>query len=408
MKKNQKEPPDNWKTKTLGCVGKFSKGKGLSKKDINSTGKIKAIPYTSIYTDFKEVINYDKINRFTSSNNTLIINSPHLLIAGSSNMLENIGKTTAYDAKKSVAVGGDVIVFKTDENVSFLSNLLNTFEHRNKIVSLSQGSTIRHVYPSTFENYEVIIPNCKDEQSTIAKNLSDISELIQHLDYLITKKKNIMQGTMQKLLTGKIRLKGFKEKWSESTLEQNGVFTKGKGIKKTEVADHGLSCIRYGEIYTKYNVIVNETISRIPLEITKKSQKVKEGDLLFTGSGETADEIGKCIVYQGKKPCYAGGDILIFSGNKNDPLFFAFLLNSENIQKQKSSMAQGDMVVHIYASSLKKLKIKIPDIPEQQKISKTLFDMRLEIQELESKRDKYIMIKNGMMQKLLTGEIRLV
>ena len=282
------------------------------------------------------------------------------------------------------------------------SNYFNKFLNK-----LKAGSTINHLYQKDFMDFDFFVPSYSIQEK-ITKILTDTSQIIEQLEYFITKKKNIKQGVMQELLTGKRRLAGFNDKWKETTLNEIGVFTKGKGIKKTEISDMGLQCIRYGEIYSKYDTSVEETLSNIPIEIAKKSQQIKNGDLLFTGSGETPDEIGKCIVYLGKKLCYAGGDIIIFSVNGNNPLFLAFLLNFDYVQKQKTSMAQGDMVVHIYSSSLKKLKIKIPQIPEQIAISKILFDIDSEIQELETKRDKYIMLKNGMMQKLLTGEIRLV
>jgi type I restriction enzyme, S subunit len=276
-----------------------------------------------------------------------------------------------------------------------------------RIMSMTAKSSVDSVRMNMIAKMLIPLPE-KQEQMRIASTMRDIIELIEKLETTIEKKKNIKEGSMQELLTGKRRLTGFTEEWKETTLGKIGIFTKGKGIKKTDIADTGFSCIRYAEIYTKYDVFVKETQSHISLDITKESQQIKTGNIIFTGSGETANEIGKCVVYLGTKQCFAGGDTIIFSSNRDDSLFLTFLLNFDYVQKQKISMAQGDMVVHIYSSSLKKLKIKIPQIPEQTAIAKILSDMDSEIKELESKRDKYIMIKNGMMQKLFTGEIRLV
>jgi len=273
--------------------------------------------------------------------------------------------------------------------------------------SVKTVTAIPHISPKDIKKFTIAIPPNNNEQIAIGESLSDIDKIIKKIEKIITKKKNIKQGTMQELLTGKRRLAGFEEEWKERTLKEIGVFTKGKGIKKTEVVDYGLQCIRYGEIYTKYDIFVEKTQSHIPLDVAKKSQQIKNGNILFTGSGETPEEIGKCIVYLGKNQCYAGGDTIIFSSHRDDPLFLVFLLNFDYIQKQKSCMAQGDMVVHIYSSSLKKLKFQIPDVPEQIAIAEILSEMNSEIKELDDKRKKYIMIKDGMMQKLLTGEIRL-
>ena len=194
-----------WEVKKLGELGSFSKGKGLPKKDIIFSGNLRAIPYTAIYTDFDEVINYRQINTFTSSTDLVVINSPHLLIASSSNMLENIGKVTAYNDNAEVAVGGDIILYKTTVDICFISYLLNTQLHRNKIIFLSQGSTIRHVYASTFANYEIKLPRI-EEQTAIASVISDMDTEIDGLEQKRDKYKAIKQGMMQELLTGKTRL----------------------------------------------------------------------------------------------------------------------------------------------------------------------------------------------------------
>lgn len=194
-----------WEVKRLGEVGAFSKGKGLSKEDVNDVGRVPAIPYTAIYTDFNEIIEYDMIDNFTSSTETVFINTPHILIAGSSNMLENIGKVSAFNSYNEVAIGGDIILYKTIANVCFISYLLNTRAHRKRIISLSQGSTIRHVYSSTFADYEVELPQPKEQQA-IAQLLTDIITEIESLEQKRNKYKMIKLGMIQELLTGRIRL----------------------------------------------------------------------------------------------------------------------------------------------------------------------------------------------------------
>jgi type I restriction enzyme S subunit len=197
---------EKWHIKRLDELGSFLKGKGLSKEDISSSGKIRAIPYTAIYTDFSEIIKYEQINTFTSSMDIFVINSPHVLIAGSSNMLENIGKATAYNDHKEVAIGGDVILYKTNSDVRFIAYLLNTIFHRKRIIALSQGVTIRHVYPSTFYNYEIEVPTFA-EQTVIADMHMTVDKDISLLKQMASLLKEQKKGLMQKLLTGKIRIK---------------------------------------------------------------------------------------------------------------------------------------------------------------------------------------------------------
>lgn len=195
-----------WAVKRFGEIGSFSKGRGLAKDDMTNSGDLPALPYTAIYTDHDEIIQIARIRHFTARTHDLeVINSPHLLIAGSSNMLENIGKATAFLGGTNLAVGGDILIYRTTADVRFLSFLMSTTPHRRKVVFLSQGSTIRHVYASTFQKYEILLPSLK-EQIAIATVLSDMEAEIAALEARRDKTCALKQGMMQKLLTGQVRL----------------------------------------------------------------------------------------------------------------------------------------------------------------------------------------------------------
>lgn len=195
-----------WETKRLGEMGSFSKGRGLAKDDLVVSGAVPAIPYTAIYTDHAEVIQLSQIRHFINSTKGLeLVSTPHLLIASSSNMLENIGKATAFIGDVSVAVGGDILLYKTTADVRFISYLLSTPAHRARVVSLSQGSTIRHVYAATFRNYELVLPSA-GEQAAIAAVLVDMDAEIAALEQRRDKTRVLKQGMMQELLTGRTRL----------------------------------------------------------------------------------------------------------------------------------------------------------------------------------------------------------
>ena len=91
--------------------------------------------------------------------------------------------------------------------------------------------------------------------------------------------------------------------WKEHKLGSLGVFSKGQGIRKKEVKDSGLPCVRYGEIYTYYGTVVRDIKSFIDLETSKQSKKLNNGDILFAGSGETKEEIGKATVFLRTEVC---------------------------------------------------------------------------------------------------------
>ncbi len=103
--------------------------------------------------------------------------------------------------------------------------------------------------------------------------------------------------------------------WTLTRLASAGTFRKGRGIKKDETKDSGLPCIRYGEIYTKYDRIIYELTSFIDQQSAEASEAIKKGDVLFAGSGETTEDIGKAVVYSGESDAYASGDIIILTVN---------------------------------------------------------------------------------------------
>lgn len=246
------------------------------------------------------------------------------------------------------------------------------------------------------------------EQRAIASALSDVDALIAALDRLIAKKSDLKQAAMQQLLTGQTRLPGYRGEWEKKRLGDVGSFLKGKGIKKTEVVGEGLPCVRYGEIYTHHNEHLKGFNSFITLETARQSQRIQKGDLLFAGSGETAEEIGKCVAYLWDLESYAGGDIVIFRPQGQSSDFLGYLMNHSNIVAQKTLMGQGDAVVHISARNLARLELYLPPVPEQTAIAAVLSDMDAEIAALERRREKTRALKQGMMQELLTGRTQLV
>ena len=195
--------------------------------------------------------------------------------------------------------------------------------------------------------------------------------------------------------------------WKKIKLGELGKFFKGKGISKAETKDTGIPCILYGEIYTDHHIYIKKIISFIDRSTASKSVLIKKGDILFTGSGETKEEIGKAVVYLDENEAYAGGDIIILRQNRVNSLYLSYVLNSYALIKQRAILGQGHSVVHIYQKDLESLELYLPSLKEQNKIAEILstWDKVIELKEklIEQKNE----LKKGLMQKLLTGEVRL-
>ena len=257
--------------------------------------------------------------------------------------------------------------------------------------------------------FTIAIPSKRVEQRAIATALSDVDALITALDKLIAKKRAIKTAAMQQLLTGKTRLPGFSGEWETKRLGELGVFLKGSNVNRDEAQSGPNPCIRYGELYTVHNEVIREFTSWISRETAEKATKIKKGDVLFAGSGETKEEIGKCASFLGDFEAYAGGDIVILRPTSDvDSIYLGYALNAPAIARQKAARGQGDAVVHISARALSDIVLKLPPVEEQTAIAQVLSDMDAEIAALEARRDKTRAIKQGMMQQLLTGRVRLV
>ena len=199
----------------------------------------------------------------------------------------------------------------------------------------------------------------------------------------------------------------FSGEWETKQLKELGQFSKGRGIKRDDVSDEGLPCVRYGELYTRYQDYILKVASRIPASVAATALPIKRGDLLFAGSGETAEEIGRCAAYLGEEQAYVGGDVIVLTPSGQNSIYLGHLMNSSIVSAQKARMGQGDAVVHIYINNLAQVQIELPPITEQNAIAETLSDVDGLLNALEALIAKKRAIKQATMQQLLTGKTRL-
>lgn len=163
-------------------------------------------------------------------------------------------------------------------------------------------------------------------------------------------------------------LKEIPSHWEEKRAKYIAKISKGSGITKLDVLENGdTPCVRYGEIYTRYNNAFSSCYSSTNLSIIESPRFFEHGDILVSGTGELVEEIGKSVVYIGSEKCLAGGDIIILKHNQN-PVFLNLALNTKYVQEQKSFGKAKLKVVHISSSEIGGLYLALPPLPEQEKI----------------------------------------
>ena len=172
------------------------------------------------------------------------------------------------------------------------------------------------------------------------------------------------------------------DSWEWSRVSALGTMIRGKGIKRNDLTTKGLPCLRYGEIYTTYNISFNKTISKIPIELDKHCVHLNKNDIAFTLTGENKPDIAKTIAYLGEEPVAVGGDLACWKYHGMLPLYLVYYMSSPYAISKKCDLSTGDIIVHISTGKIGSFLIPIPPIAEQQRIVKKINEMLNIVKEL--------------------------
>ncbi|SES04610.1 type I restriction enzyme, S subunit [Vreelandella subterranea] len=257
----------------------------------------------------------------------------------------------------------------------------------------------------TVRELPLALPPTLKEQRAIATALSDVDALLEELDRLIAKKHDIKQATMQQLLTGQTRLPGFEGEWEEAQLGELCSFHKGKGLPKSSLDAYGrYECIHYGELFTQYGVEIRKTISRTSTRGDKFLSVAN--DVLMPTSDVTPSGLAKASCIKSDK-VVLGGDILVIRADPHtlNGTFLSYIIRNDDDQVLR--LVTGTTVYHLYGSDMRKFTLRIPGVREQNEIVKALLAMGDEVEAIKQRRAKTVVLKQSMMQELLTGRTRL-
>lgn len=293
-------------------------------------------------------------------------------------------------------------------NQAYLSWIFKSIWFKSFIDQLTAGSTINHLYQKDFVKFQLVYPKDKSEQTRIATALSNIDALISELGKLIEKKRAIKQGAMQQLLTGKKRLKGFSEPWVEIKLGEDATILRGGSPRPIEdyITDSqdGLNWIKIGDVKPddKY---FRKTAEKIKKEGLTKTRQVKKGDFILSNSMS----FGRPYILDIDGCIHDGWLVIQDYQETYDMQFLYYVLCSDGVKDQYIAMAAGSSVQNLNKEKVANVILNAPaSLEEQSAIASVLSSMDEEISSLEAKREKYTSIKQGMMQQLLTGKIRLI
>ena len=301
---------------------------------------------------------------------------------------------------------------KRGYNIQLMQYLLQQLSASGFLLNFVTQTSIAHLPKDKFQTVPIPLPPTKAEQEAIAEALSDADALIESLEQHIAKKRNIEQGAMQELLTGQKRLPGFSGKWEVKRLGELGSTYGGlTGKRKSDFGNGPSRFITFLNIMT--NVVIDcDIFERVNVLPAESQNQVSKGDLFFNGSSETSEEVGMCaLLAEDVQGVYLNSFCFGFrflEKAKADGLYMAYYFRSREGRELLKSLAQGATRYNLSKTALLKVELPLPPLPEQSAIATILADMDAEIVALETKLAKVRQIKQGMMQELLTGRIRLV
>lgn len=281
---------------------------------------------------------------------------------------------------------------------------------RKNIVDKGCGAGQPNISQDIIKNIEV--PYCDlVEQKAIAIALSDVDELILNLEKQIKKYQSIKTACLQHMFPQNaetaptMRLPGFSGAWELRKLGDWGDFYYGRSCPKWSVSNSAsIPCIRYGELYTKFGAKIDRVYSYT--SISPDNLRFSKGtEVLIPRVGEDPMDYNHCA-WLSLKNVAIGEMISVFNTNQN-PLFSAIMFNAV-LKEEFAKRVEGGSVTNLYYEKLKDIDIRYPSLLEQKAIADYFEELDSLISISQRKLEKYKKVKQGMMQKLLTGEIRLV
>ena len=289
----------------------------------------------------------------------------------------------------------------------FLSYMMGFSTIQKQIIEFVVGGALPTLSQRLVANFKIPVPNSDSEQRAIAAALSDIDALLAKLDTLIAKKRNIKQATMQQLLTGQTRLPGFSGKWGVKRLDEVADVRSG-GTPSTSQAEFWDGDILWCTPTDITALLGKKYLSETSRSITDLGLKSSSAELIPAGSIVMTSRatIGECAINQVPVTTNQGfKNFVPFPETDGDFLYYLLKTKKQDF----IGLCSGSTFLEIGKTQLISFGVKIPrKKTEQTAIATVLSDMDTELAALESRRDKTLALKQGMMQELLTGRIRLV
>ncbi|MBI1856785.1 restriction endonuclease subunit S [Candidatus Saccharibacteria bacterium] len=403
---NHSQIPDGWHVKKLKQTGEAIIGLTYSPKDVVDSGGIEVLRSSNV--QHGRIVLDDLVRVNAKIPEKIILQDGDILVCARNGSRRLIGKNARINRHNiGKTFGAFMCVYRSD-NPNYMYWVFQTESFR-KQIARDLGPTINQVTTGNLNSFKFAFPS-EDEQARIVTVLEVWDEYVEKLDKKIELKKNIKKGLMQDLLTGEIQIPGFNGEWQEVKLGENGETYAGLSGKTKEDFGQGKPYITYMNIYSNPTVDQNN-YELVKLDHEESQNKVKYGDILFTTSSETPEEVGIASVYLGNdSELYLNSFCFGFrlkQPAKLSPKFARHYFRGQQFRKTMTRIAQGASRYNLSKRYFMETKIRIPvDIAEQERIAELLDNISFDIKLLHDKRQLVLNQKKYLVNNLIRGDLR--
>ena len=395
---------DAWEQRKLGELVQFSKGTGYSKADLKEFGT-PIILYGRLYTKYETVI--VNVDTFADAKQGSVYSrGGEVIVPASGETAEDISIASVVE-KSGVLLGGDLNIITPSANLdsAFLAISISNGKPHEDMAKMAQGKSVVHLHNTDLEKIDLAYPS-HEEQTQISGFFRGIDNLItlhqRKYDKLIVMKKSMLEKMFPKNgeTVPEVRFAGFTDAWEQRKLGEVGETYTGLSGKSKDDFGHG-----NGKFVTYMNVFSNPVSSpkmTETIEIDDSQNKVRFGDVLFTTSSETPDEVGMSSVWlENAENTYLNSFCFGYRPTAEfNPYYLAYMLRSSSIRKKIIFLAQGISRYNISKNKMMQIEMPIPSIDEQKQIGEYFRNLDRLITLHQSKLEKLQNLKKSMLQQM--------
>lgn len=378
--------PDGVEYKPLGELGTFERGNGLQKKDFTENG-VGCIHYGQIYTYYSTFATETK--SFVSeelANKLLPIFPGNLVIACTSENVEDVGKAVAWLGTETIVTGGHSVVFRHSLNPKYIAYFFQTENFFIQKKKFAFGAKVIDIKAADLAKIVIPVPPI-EVQEEIVRILDRFADYAASLQAELQARKEQYEYYRNLLLTfnpsacgcgtdGEQEIKvttcgggNYKVVWK--TMGEIGKFIRGKRFVRSDIVEHGIPCIHYGDMYTHYGLYASETPGYINEEIAKKMRFAEKNDVVIVAAGENKEDLGNALAWLGDEPAAVHDACFIFRSEMY-PNYLSHVCRTRNYHRQVRMFANEAKICSVSGADLSKVVIPLPPFELQVKIASIL------------------------------------